>query len=150
MNRRFFFWYWFSLLLQLFISTFLFLTSTVPVTCGGYVDSLEQSSFSTPGYPNGYSPLARCRWTIHVPEDYYMKLTIDVDIEDTYMCQYDYLNVNIWKKIFYLIVIVSFFFSFSREFSTDVIIIQKGRKISKEDTIPAIGAPKRFSLIASK
>jgi hypothetical protein len=52
-------------------------------------------SLVTPGYMGrGYDHYGRCVWTISVPKDHNIQLSMNISIENTYMCRSDFLRVR--------------------------------------------------------
>uniref|UniRef100_A0A1B6EBE4 Cubilin n=1 Tax=Clastoptera arizonana TaxID=38151 RepID=A0A1B6EBE4_9HEMI len=61
--------------------------------CGGTLTAATGSIFS-PNYPNPYSSTGHCYWNIIVSRGSKIRLTIvDIDLEDNYGCNLDYIKV---------------------------------------------------------
>ncbi|XP_077980023.1 bone morphogenetic protein 1-like [Glandiceps talaboti] len=57
--------------------------------------SLQPASFSSPNYPMDYDNNLQCMWRISAPRDFRVNLKfLDVDIEDTEYCAFDYVAVH--------------------------------------------------------
>ncbi|XP_060593351.1 uncharacterized protein LOC132747841, partial [Ruditapes philippinarum] len=64
------------------------------VTCGEKFNMSLNGSLVTPGYMGrGYDHYGRCVWTISVPKDHNIQLSMNISIENTYMCRSDFLRV---------------------------------------------------------
>ncbi|XP_018423622.1 PREDICTED: embryonic protein UVS.2-like [Nanorana parkeri] len=65
------------------------------VQCGGTFFTFERK-FTSPNYPNFYSPNLDCTYTITAPAGYRIALSVtDFQVEYSWRCRYDYLQVNV-------------------------------------------------------
>nr|XP_033784128.1 ovochymase-2 isoform X2 [Geotrypetes seraphini]XP_033784129.1 ovochymase-2 isoform X2 [Geotrypetes seraphini]XP_033784130.1 ovochymase-2 isoform X2 [Geotrypetes seraphini]XP_033784131.1 ovochymase-2 isoform X2 [Geotrypetes seraphini] len=60
--------------------------------CGSVAVLFEEGVIQTLHYPENYSPSVDCRWLIHAPENYIVKLAFeDFEVEPNENCRYDYV-----------------------------------------------------------
>ncbi|XP_029438812.1 ovochymase-2 [Rhinatrema bivittatum] len=60
--------------------------------CGSVAVLFEEGLIQTLHYPESYNNSADCRWLIHAPADYIVKLTFeDFELEESENCSYDYV-----------------------------------------------------------
>lgn len=79
----------FKIIIKLFITTWLFLG------CGGHIIR-KSGTISSPNYPRAYKTNIECEWLIEVDYGYSVVIEfLDIDIEVTDQCEFDYIRVCI-------------------------------------------------------
>lgn len=94
------------------LHVFIFLIIYIFSACGGTF-SLPQGTIQSPSYPNNYPHNRQCTYLIRQPEGAQITLIFNAFRLEESLCNYDYVEVCIFKKIlfiFFLRIVNTLFF----------------------------------------